>query len=218
MKLQLCILAALLLAPTAWASEDVSKVNGRISVDANKVMGDLDTVNGSIDVGSGAQTQGVETVNGSIQIGERARTGAISTVNGGITLGTRVQVDGDMETVNGGILAERGSRVSGGVQTVNGSIGLVETDVGKSLETVNGDITVGVGSHVRGGITVQKPNFNLSFKASRKPRVVIGPKAIVDGPLRFEREVTLYVHRSAKIGPVSGATAQPFDSDVAPKD
>ncbi|MCL1499671.1 hypothetical protein M3O40_06635 [Xanthomonas nasturtii] len=92
------------------------------------------------------------------------------------------------------------------------------TELGKGIETVNGDITVGVDSHVRGGIEVTKPNFGFSFQPSRKPRVVIGPDAVVDGPLRFEREVNLYVHRSAKIGAVSGATARSFDSDVAPKD
>lgn len=47
---------------------------------------------------------------------------------------------------------------------------------------------------------------------------MIGPDAVVDGPLEFEREVSLYVHRTAKIGAVTGATARSFDSDVAPKD
>ena len=53
-------------------------------------------------------------------------------------------------------------------------------------------------------------------EASR--RVIIGPNAKVDGPLNFEREVTLYVHDSASIGPVSGATVRRFDSEAAPKD
>ncbi|XUP37139.1 hypothetical protein WAE31_05070 (plasmid) [Xanthomonas axonopodis pv. vasculorum] len=163
MKPQILLLALTLVCTSAWADENVSKVNGRISADAGKTYGALETVNGSI-------------------------------------------------------LAERCSRISGGVETVNGSIGLVGTELGKGIETVNGDITVGVGSHVRGGIDVSKPSFGFSFQPSRKPRVVIGPDAVVDGPLHFEREVNLYVHRSAKIGAVSGATARSFDSDVAPKD
>ncbi|WDJ47349.1 hypothetical protein JH286_21685 [Xanthomonas campestris pv. campestris] len=156
------ILVFSLACGSAWADEDISKVNGRISAEAGKTYGDLETVNGSIEIGAATQTKNVETVNGSIQVGEHARTGGVS--------------------------------------------------------TVNGDITVGLGSHVRGGILVTKPNFGFSFKPNRKPRVIIGPNAVVDGPLKFEREVTLYVHRSAKIGAVTGATARSFDGDVAPED
>ncbi|WP_372392522.1 hypothetical protein ACCQ05_00125 [Xanthomonas sp. NCPPB 3582] len=218
MKPRVLLLTLSLACASAWADDDISKVNGRISAEAGKVYGGLETVNGAIEVGAGAQTKDVETVNGGIQIGNGARTGDVSTVNGAISLGQKVTVSGGLETVNGSILTERGSQISGGVETVNGSIGLVGTELGKGIETVNGDITVGVDSHVRGGIQVTKPNFGFSFKPARKPRVVIGPKAVVDGPLHFEREVDLYVHRSAKIGTVSGATARSFDSDVAPKD
>ncbi|AZR25191.1 hypothetical protein [Xanthomonas vasicola] len=218
MKPQILLLALTLVCTSAWADDDVSKVNGRISADAGKIYGSLETVNGSIEIGAGAQTKNVETVNGGIRIGDNARTGGVETVNGAITLGQKVTVSGGLETVNGSVLTERGSQVSGGVETVNGSIGLVGTELGKSIETVNGDITVGVGSHVRGGIKVTKPSFGFSFQTARTPRVVIGPNAVVDGPLHFEREVTLYVHRSAKIGAVSGATARSFDGEVAPKD
>ena len=34
----------------------------------------------------------------------------------------------------------------------------------------------------------------------------------------FEREVVLYVHRTAKTGPITGATAKSFDSPSAPAD
>ena len=40
-----------------------------------------------------------------------------------------------------------------------------------------------------------------------------GPGAVVDGSLRFDRDVTLYVHDSARIGPVSGANVLRFDAD-----
>src|SRR5690606_8831 len=105
---------------------------------------------------------------------------------------------------------DQGGRVAGGVETVNGSIGLVGTEVGDDVETVNGDITIGIGSHVKGGVKVKKPSFNLSLTPPRKPRIVIGPNAVVDGPLVFEREVTLYVHASATIGTVSGASVLRF--------
>ena len=125
---------------------------------------------------------------------------------------------GSVSTVNGSIFSDRGSQIEGGVETVNGGIGLVESRVGNDVETVNGDITVGIGSQVKGGVHVRKPNFSVSLTASRKPRVIIGPNAVVDGPLQFEREVVLYVHRTARIGPVTGAEPIPFDTETAPAD
>ena len=106
-----------------------------------------------------------------------------------------------------------------GIETVNGAIGLVDIDLAGGIETVNGDITIGAGSHVRGGITVEKANSSRWFPFStkkRKPlRVVIAQDSRVDGPLHFEREVKLYVHSSAQIGPVTGATAVRYDGDRA---
>src|SRR5690606_1324010 len=124
------------------------------------------------------------------------------------------------ETVNGGIFFDRGGKVRRGVSTVNGAIGLVDIDLGGGIETVNGDVTVGVGSHVKGGIRVEKPhgNWNLRMGKPRVPRIVIGPNAVVEGDLVFEREVKLYVHQSARIGSVSGATAQRFSTPTPPQD
>ncbi len=140
----------------------------------------------------------------------------ISKVNGSIRTesGTAYR---DLDTVNGSIHLAKGVQARG-VETVNGGIGLVGTEVGRNVETVNGDITVGIGSHVKGGIRVTKPSFSLSLTPPRKPRIIIGPNATVDGTLNFEREVTLYVHDSASIGPVSGATVRRFDTEAAPKD
>lgn len=50
------------------------------------------------------------------------------------------------------------------------------------------------------------------------PRVVIGPNAVVEGALVFEREVNLYVHQRARVGAVSGATALRYNSASPPKD
>jgi DUF4097 and DUF4098 domain-containing protein YvlB len=217
-RLQLGLMVALALAAApVWANEDISKVNGRITAEAGRQYGDLDTVNGGIGVEDGARTGSAETVNGGISVGNRAQTGGLSTVNGGIKVGSQAVIGGGIETVNGSVFVDRGSQVSGGVETVNGAIGLVGTQLRQGIETVNGDITVGVDSHVGGGIQVRKPSFSLSLKPARKPRVIIGPNAVVDGPLDFEREVTLYVHRSARIGSVHGASAQPYDGEVAPE-
>jgi predicted acyltransferase (DUF342 family) len=76
---------------------------------------------------------------------------------------------------------------------------------------VAGDITIGANSRVEGGILVDKPNNGWFHSGStRKPVIVIGPHAVVQGTLEFRREVVLKVSDSAQIGPVKGATVEKF--------
>ena len=161
----------------------------------------------------------IEKVMGSITAHAGERYGSLETVNGSTHVEAKAST-GNIETVNGSIFAGRGSDVTRDVETVNGAIGLVDTDVGGSVSTVNGDVTIGIDSHVRGGLTIEKPRgggMGITFKP-RVPRIVIGPGAVVDGPLVFKREVKLYVHKTARIGAVTGATAIAFDGPTAPKD
>ncbi|GAB2622327.1 DUF4097 family beta strand repeat-containing protein [Novilysobacter erysipheiresistens] len=210
-------LALLATSPAALAAnDDHSKVNGTVRVDAGERAGDLDTVNGSIKVDTGAQVGDAETVNGSIRIADNVHAGGLSTVNGSIRTGRDVEIGADVGTVNGSVFVDRGGNIGGDVETVNGAIGLVDTDVAGGIETVNGDLTVGVGSHVRGGIHYEKPGQQWISFNRRDPRVIIGPNARVDGPLVFERDVELYVHESAQIGAVTGATAIRYQGDRAP--
>ena len=210
------LLLTLALATTpALAQQDVSKVNGSVSADAGQAYGDLETVNGSVSIAAGATVEDASTVNGSITVGDKAQAASLETVNGAIRIGKDVQVRKDVETVNGSIFTDRGTTIGGNVDTVNGAIGLVGTQLAGGIETVNGDITVGIGSHVKGGIKVEKPR-GWGIKPRRDPRIIIGPNAVVEGPLVFERPVTLYVHTSARIGAVTGATAKPFSTDTAP--
>lgn len=210
------LLLTLALATTpALAQQDVSTVNGSVSADAGQAYGDLETVNGSVSIAAGATVEDASTVNGSITVGDKAQAASLETVNGAIRIGKDVQVRKDVETVNGSIFTDRGTTIGGNVDTVNGAIGLVGTQLAGGIETVNGDITVGIGSHVKGGIKVEKPR-GWSMKPRRDPRIIIGPNAVVEGPLVFERPVTLYVHTSARIGAVTGATAKPFSTDTAP--
>ena len=163
--------------------------------------GDIDKVNGSITIDPAQHAGDLDTVNGSIRIGANATAGDASTVNGSIQIGDGAH--------------------TGALETVNGAIGLVGTELGGGIDTVNGDITVGIGSHVKGGIKVEKPNnnwFGIHMGKPRPPRIVIGPNAVVDGPLVFEREVKLYVHSTAKTGTITGATAVRFDTPTAPQD
>ena len=217
------ILALAAATPLASVAQDnsIDKVNGSIDAEAGQTYGSLETVNGSIRIGDGAHTGTAETVNGSIKAGNDIHSRGLTTVNGSIHLGTHAVVEGDIETVNGGIFVDNGGRVAKDITTVNGAIGLVGTDLAGSIDTVNGDITVGVGSHVHGGIKVEKPGTSwmpIHIGKHTPPRIIIGPNAIVDGPLVFEREVKLYVHSSARIGSVTGATAVRFSGAQPPQD
>jgi hypothetical protein len=234
-----CALAIALPASLAFAGDkDIDKVMGSITAHSGESYGELNTVNGSIRVENGAKAKNIATVNGGVHLESGAQVGDAETVNGGIHADDNVQA-GSLETVNGGIrlgkknrahhvetvngsvFADRGSSIETHIETVNGAIGVVDTDLGGGIATVNGDITVGVDSHVRGGITVEKPNSNwtpVNVGAKRKPRIIIAQGAVVDGPLVFKREVNLYVHSTAKIGAVTGATAVRYDGANAPKE
>ena len=195
---------------------DVSKVNGGITAEAGQHYRDLETVNGGITMESKSSADDVETVNGGIDLGDDVQVHSVSTVNGGIDAGQRVRVDDGLETVNGGVHLDFNSRVGRDIETVNGGITLKQSEVGGRIQTVQGDITVGAKSVVRGGILVEKPH-GVHFGRQRIPRIVIGPEANVQGTLRFEREVELFVHPSAKIGTVVGATAQAWTDKLPPR-
>ena len=214
------VLLFALALPSAYAAaqDDISKVNGAISVQANGQYRDLETVNGSVTVADGVTARDISTVNGAIRTGHRLQANSVETVNGSIRIGQDASVKKDVVAVNGSIYIDRGSQIGGDIETVNGAIGLVGAHVTGGVETVNGDITVGVDSQIHGNVVVRKPSLNISLSAPRKPKVIIGPHAIVRGKLNFEREVLLYVHTSAKVGEIIGATATAFSSDTAPKD
>ncbi len=204
-------LATLLFAFSAvalGAAADISKVNSSIDVEAGREAGDVETVNGSITIGSGARVRDVETVNGSIRLEPRAAAKSVETVNGAVTLAEDVLVSGDAGTVNGKLTLMRGARVDGRLENVNGALRLESATVRGGIETVNGDVFVGAGSRVDGGILVEKPSNWSWRKSERLPRITIESGAEVTGPLRFEREVDLYVGAGATVGPVEGVAPQ----------
>jgi hypothetical protein len=69
---------------------------------------------------------------------------------------------------------------------------------------------------VGGGDGGGKPP-GIQFGRHPSPRNVIGPDATVQGTLRFDREVELFVHPSAKIGPVAGAKVQSWTTTLPPR-
>lgn len=195
----------------ALAAKDIDKVNGAIRAEAGQVYGELDTVNGSIRVEREARADSASTVNGSIRIEAGAVVGSAETVNGAITLDEGAVVEKAAETVNGALTLSRASRVDGKASTVNGRIELTQAEIGQGIKTVNGDVLVGEGSTVRGGIRIEKPSMSwFNWGEPKKPRVVIGANAVVEGDLVFEREVELFVHESATVGRIEGATAKRF--------
>ena len=118
-------------------------------------------------------------------------------------------------TVNGSIHVPAGTH-SGAVGTVNGSIRIDDNATVASAGTVNG--SVALGAHATAdtvGILVKHGGGGWFNFGTHKPRIVIGPGAVVRGDLRFERAVELYVSDSATTGPITGATAIHF-SGAAP--
>jgi hypothetical protein len=193
-----------------------SSVNGSISVRAGQPAQDVETVNGSIRIDDDAAVNSGETVNGSITVGQRATARSLETVNGSITLDDGVKVAKDVETVNGKLILDKGADVGGKLGNVNGEIRLTEAHVGGGIHTTSGDIEIGANSKVEGGIKVEREGMGFHFGKNSVPRVVIGPGAVVDGNLTFERKVNLYVSDTAKIGPVTGAEAVKFSGATPP--
>jgi len=197
---------------------DTHSVNGSIHIAAGQPAGDASTVNGSVRIDDGAQVEGGHSVNGGISLGTNATAGSLTTVNGGIDVGDGATVHDAVTTVNGTLRLRPGSSVGGRLSNVNGTIIVAGASVGGGINTVNGNIDIGANSHIKGGITVHKPatGFLHLWGDNDKPRVVVGPGASVEGELRFERAVRLYVSDSASIGPVTGATAIRFSGDHPP--
>jgi DUF4097 and DUF4098 domain-containing protein YvlB len=206
----LSILIALSASGAAFAQEDVSKVNGSATVEAGQHAGDVHTVNGSVRIGDRAVVQKASTVNGSVELGDGASATVVKTVNGAVTLNEKSRVSEEVETVNGKVRLEPGADVKGHLSNVNGEIDLDRAHVGGGIETVNADVTIGEGSKVEGGLLVKKPRMNWFSNDTRKPKIVVGPHAVVQGTMTFEREVDLYVSDSATVGKIEGATAKKF--------
>ena len=191
-----------------------TKVNGSVHIAAGKAAEEARTVNGSIHIDDNASVTSAVTVNGSVRLGAHATANSAKTVNGSITLGDGAHVSGSASSVNGDLALANNSEVSGPLTNVNGKIGLSAAHVGGGIKTVNGSISIMGASKVEGGILVQKPGSML-FN-SEDPVIVIGPGAVVQGELRFERKVKLYVSDKATIGTVTGATPITFSGDNPP--
>ncbi len=221
LALTLLISATVLAIPVASARDygDVDKVNGGISIENGSTAGRLETVNGGIRIGDDARATSAETVNGGIRIGARSEVGSVETVNGGVRIDRRSVVTGDIDSVNGGVRLAPLAEVRGHVENVNGDVIVDAARIHRGIATVNGDVLLDRGAQVSGGVHVEKSTGwgSLVQWGTRDPqRVVVGRNSVVQGEMRFEREVRLFVHRTARIGRVIGATVERYDTDEPP--
>jgi DUF4097 and DUF4098 domain-containing protein YvlB len=216
-----------LVAGTALASTpdatppNVSMINGGVDVSADHPYGEISTINGAIHVEDRAVVGRVHTINGGMTLGTQASAQSLRTINGAISVRAGAHVAGTVSTINGRIALEPAAEVSGHLSNINGQIHLEAAHVGGGIETVSGNIDVGARSRVEGGIWVKKDCSSgfwaWLFAAHCEPsNVVVGPDAIVQGTLRFEHEVKLYVSNRARIGPVEGAKAIVYSGEHPP--
>lgn len=184
-------------------SDGASTVNGKVTVGAGAtVTGEVSSVNGSIRIEEGATVADAETVNGGLRVADKVRSRNLSTVNGAIDVARDVSVDGGVSAVNGRITVGGGSKVANNLGNVNGKIELEGSEVGGDVSTVSGDIELAEGAVVMGDLVVEEPgSWGMN---NRTPRIVIGPGSRVEGVIRLEREVKLYISESAEVGGVEG--------------
>jgi DUF4097 and DUF4098 domain-containing protein YvlB len=213
---------AALVAVVAISGCDVSndgdgstKINGSINVPVGKPPGAVATVNGSIHVDDNAAVTSATTVNGSVHLGDHATATSLNSVNGSIVLGAGAHASGSASSVNGELNLGDGAEISGSLSNVNGKITLTSAHVAGGIKTVQGSMSITGASHVEGGILVEKPSGEMQI-INNVPRIVIGPGATVQGELRFERTVHLFVSDKATIGTVTGATPIPFTGETPP--
>jgi hypothetical protein len=204
-----------LLLSTAVRAQDESQYlfNGEHSIRlaAGTEAGDLHTVHGSIRIGERSKVGDVKTVDGEVVLAKGARASSVRSLDGAVQLEQDAKLVHGVSTAGGSIVLDDHADVAGRVSTADGEIRLKNAHVGGGILTRRGNIIVGSGSRVENGIRVKR-FFCLCVNAGlfSNPRVVIGPGAVVQGPLIFERKVTLYVSDTATIGDVVGATSVRF--------
>ncbi len=208
--------ATIALAGCGYNGDESTKINGPIHVPAGKPAGAVATVNGSIQVDDNAAITGAKTVNGSVRLGDHTTATSLASVNGAISLGAGSHVSGSISSVNGELTLGESADVAGALSNINGMITLAGAHVAGGIRTINGSMSITGPSRVEGGILVKKQSGVVVETNSDIPRIVIGPGATVQGELRFERKVQLYVSDKASIGTVSGATPIPFTGDSPP--
>jgi hypothetical protein len=213
------ILSLLLSTAVCARDENQYLFNGEQSIrlGADVEAGNLQTIHGSIHIGERSKVGDVRTIDGAVVLAKGSGANSVRSLDGTVRLEEDAKVVHRVSTAGGSIVLDDHADIAGRVSTADGEIRLRNAHVGGGIVTRRGSINVGSGSRVENGIRVTR-SFCLCINGGSfsNPRVVIGPGAVVRGPLIFERKVTLYVSDTATIGEVVGATAVRF-SGLSPE-
>jgi len=210
-----------LFLSTAVGAQDENRYlfNGEhsIRIAPDVEAGTLRTTHASIRMGERSRVRDVKTIDGEVVLAKGSRANSVRSLDGAVRLEEGVKIVHGVATAGGAIVLDDHVDVAGPVSTADGEIRLQNAHVGGGIVTRRGNIHVGGGSRVENGIRVKRA-FCLCINGGllTNPRVVIGPGAVVQGTLLFERKVTLYVSDTATIGDVVGGTAVRF-SGVSPE-
>lgn len=165
------------------------------------------SVAGDVDVGRRARVRNIDTVAGDIDIGEGGKVASIDSVAGDVRLAGKVTVEGSIETVAGDIDIEAGCTVGGGIDTVAGDIRIVESLVKGDVTTRHGDLEL-TRSRIEGVVRVKRARtdendiLRINIGAGSEAReIIVEERALV----------RLKIHRSAKVGKITGAEAEYYD-------
>lgn len=195
--------------------DTMHRVDGSIHVVAGQANGDAATTVGAISIDDNATFGIADAIKGDIWVGAGARGKAARAVNGSITLDKGAHLSGEMTVANGNLTLNEGAE-AGSVSNVNGRIITNGAIVDHGITTINGDVFVNGASRIQGGIHVNRLPTGMVQAAHEPPHIVIGPGATVEGTMKFERPVKLYVSDKATIGSVDGASPISYSGDQPP--
>jgi len=176
-------------------------------------VGAIDVGSGNVRLGSGVHTRRIDTGSGNVKGGAGAQIeGDIDTGSGSVNLGVGSKV-GKIDTGSGDVSLEAVA-VSGTINTGSGDIDLVDTAVSGSLETSRGNIELEGNTHINGDLIVRKDICSGFCNDDAEPsKIVIGASVRVQGEVKIERDVELWVHQNAQIGRVTGAEVKRFSGE-----
>lgn len=198
----LCLVAATLFSSGCATVADDYRI-----ADGSEQDRGYTSVAGNVEVGKSARIGNAKTVSGNIEIGEQSRTGSLSSVAGRIRVGSSSQVGGSIKTVAGDIEIASGCTITGDVGTVAGRVTITDS-------TVKGNVTMNSGqlalnhSKVSNTLRIERTDDDDAKPAE----VNIGASSEV-GKVVVEKggRVHLRIHRSAKVGPITGTVAEYYD-------
>lgn len=195
-------MAALLLASGCATVADDYRI-----ADGSEQERGYTSVAGNVEVGNSARIGNAKTVSGNIEIGEQSRTGSLSSVAGRIRIGSSSQVGGSIKTVAGDIEIASGCTITGDVGTVAGGITITDSVVKGNVTMNSGQLALNH-SKISNTLRIERTDDDDAKPAE----VNIGASSEV-GKVVVEKggRVHLRIHRTAKVGTITGATAEYYD-------